>query len=73
MKRQLEKARMDGFRIIYIDETMFTRKTVPDSEYCLPKKNSRIDQAKLEEPTLALLAGISKEKGIEHFMIFEKL
>ena len=28
--------------------------------------------AKLEEPTLALLCGISKEKGVEHFQIFEK-
>ena len=27
--------------------------------------------AKLEEPTLALLAGISKEKGVEHFQVFE--
>ena len=30
-----------------------------------------VDLAKLEEPTLALLAGISKEKGIEHFQVFE--
>ena len=31
-----------------------------------------VDVAKLEEPTLALLCGISKEKGVEHFQIFEK-
>ncbi|MAJ97171.1 MAG: hypothetical protein CMI56_00965 [Parcubacteria group bacterium] len=30
-----------------------------------------VDLAKLEEPTLALLAGISKESGVEHFQIFE--
>ena len=30
-----------------------------------------VDLAKLEEPTLALLCGISKEKGVEHFRIFE--
>ena len=30
-----------------------------------------VDLAKLEEPTLALLCGISKEKGVEHFQIFE--
>ena len=28
MKRQLTMARNDGFRIVYLDETMFTRKTV---------------------------------------------
>ena len=26
----------------------------------------RIDQSKLNEPTIALLCGISKERGIEH-------
>ena len=36
------------------------------------KENPRVDEAKLNEPTLALLAGISKEKGVEHYKIFEK-
>ena len=31
-----------------------------------------VDQAKLDEPTLALLAGISKEVGVEHFQVFAK-
>ena len=31
-----------------------------------------VDVAMLDEPTLALLCGISKEKGIEHFRIFEQ-
>ena len=30
-----------------------------------------VDLAKLDEPTLALLAGISKEKGVEHCQVFE--
>ena len=29
------------------------------------------DVAKLEEPTLALLCGISNEKGIEHYRVFQ--
>ena len=31
-----------------------------------------IDQANLNETTLALLAGISKANGLEHYQIFEK-
>ena len=27
IKRELAKAKKDGYRIIYLDETMFTRKT----------------------------------------------
>ena len=30
-----------------------------------------VDVAKLDEPVLSLLAGISKEKGIDHFQIFD--
>ena len=31
-----------------------------------------VDTKALEEPTLALLAGVSKEQGIEHFKLFER-
>ena len=72
VKRLLTKAKTDGYRVVYIDETMFTRKTVPLEEWALPKQNMSVDLAKLEEPTLALLAGISKEKGLEHCQIFPK-
>ena len=65
-------AKNDGYRIIYLDETMFTRKTVIDSEWTLPKQNVRVDEARLNEPTLALLSAISREKGQEHFRIFPK-
>ena len=63
-------AKNDGYRIIYLDETMFTRKTVVDAEWTLPKENLQVDEAKLNEPTLALLSAISKERGQEHFQIF---
>ena len=72
MKRNLTKARNAGFRIVYIDETMFTRKTCPDTEWSTKKNNMRVDSAKLDEPTMAVLCGISKEKGVEHYQLFEK-
>ena len=65
-------AKNDGFRMVYLDETMFTRKTVADLEWTLPKENVMVHDAKLKEPTLALLSAISKEKGQEHFRIYEK-
>ena len=72
MKRELTNARRDGFRIVYIDETCFTRKTCADTEWSLPNENMTVDVAMLEEPTLALLCGVSKERGVEHFRIFEQ-
>ena len=47
MKRQLTMAKNDGYRFVYLDETMVTRKTVPLTEWARPKENMRADQAKL--------------------------
>lgn len=63
MMRLLTKAKRDGYRIIYIDETMFTRTSLPKLEYRLPYDNLTFDKSHVNEPTLALLSGISKEKG----------
>ena len=43
--RQLEKTRKEGYRIIYIDETMFTKAALPTTEYCLPRQNLNIDKS----------------------------
>ena len=49
---------------------MVTRKTVPLVEWARKKENMSVDVAKIDEPTLALLSGVSKEKGQEHYQIF---
>lgn len=72
MKRQLTMAKNAGYRLVYLDETMFTRKTVADTEWSCPGENFRVDTARLNEPTLALLAAISKEKGHEYSKVFLK-
>ena len=72
MKGLLTRAKNDGFRIIYIDETVFTRKTCLDSEWALKNDNMQVNIDKINEPTMALLCGISKENGLEHHMIFKK-
>ena len=51
---------------------MFTRKTIRNEEWSPPKENVRIDQAKLNEPTLAMIPAISMEKGQEHYKIYKK-
>ena len=71
MKRLLTRARNDGYRIVYLDETFFTRSTVPKAEYCLKGQNVAADLVHMTEPTLAVLSAISKEKGQEHYQVFE--
>jgi len=72
LRREFSRVRKEGYRIIYIDETMFTRKTLRNEEWCLPKDNISLPSSRLDEPALAMLAGVSKEKGKEHFMVFPR-
>ena len=63
MQSQLTRARNAGYRIIYLDEICFTRSSVPKTEYCLKKQNMPADLVHINEPTLAIISAISKEKG----------
>ena len=72
VKRKLTRAKNEGRRVIFCDETMISRKTIKPTEWARKNENMTVDEAKLNEPTLAILASISKEKGLEHYRIFEK-
>ena len=61
-----------GSKVVYIDECMFTRASVPKSEWCLRNRNLTISDKKLHAPTLALLAGISFEEGLELCKVYKK-
>ena len=39
LRREISKVKKEAYRIIYLDETMFTRKTIRQEEWCLPKDN----------------------------------
>ena len=67
MKQQITKNKNAGFRFVYIDETMFTRTSMPTTEWTMPKQNYELDQKYWNEPALALLMGISYENGSEHY------
>ena len=43
MVREQRKVKQQGYKVVYIDETMFTRRSVPTKEYCLPSKNMTVD------------------------------
>ena len=62
----------EGRRIIYIDETMFTRKAIKKLEWAQKYKNAEVDEKLLNDRTYALLMGISEEAGLEQWRIFQK-
>ena len=71
LRQELTALRDQGYKIVYIDETMFTRKAMAKLEWAAKHQNAEIDEAQLNEPTKALLTGIS-ESGVEQWKIFPK-
>ena len=67
MKSQLRKALNQGRRIIYVDEAVFTTATLPSKAFALKGQNIELDEKLVSLPALAVVAGVSSEKGLEAF------
>ena len=72
LHQKISDAKAEGRRLIFIDETMFTRKTVAKLEWARKHENAEVDDRLLKEKTYALLMGISEEAGVEQYKIFSK-
>ena len=48
-----------GFRIIYLDEVMITKSTIPTHEYHLPYQRVNINQQALNDRAIATIVGVS--------------
>ena len=71
-EKKVSDLKSEHYRIIYLDETVFTSKTISKSEYTLKRQHLRIPQILVNQPVYALIFAISEEKGIEHSEVFEK-
>ena len=72
IKERIKTLKAQGYRIIYLDETLFTTKTLKSTDYTLKLKPHRILQASINQTCQALIFAISEEKGIEHTKVYKK-
>ena len=61
-----------GFRIIYIDETMITKSTIATHEWSKKNSNYKIDMKHYAKYTVAVIAGISKEYGLDMISTYDR-
>ena len=71
-KHDLQLYRTRGFRIIYLDETMVTKSTMATQEWSQKYHNYEIDMKDYARETVAVLAGISKEYGLDYISTFDR-
>lgn len=69
---ELKQVAEQGYRVIFIDEMCVTKSTIPTHEYSMKNKPIEIDIKSFSKLTVAVLAGISAQKGVELVMSFDK-
>ena len=72
MAQQLKVMMQRGFRIVYLDETMVTTKTIPTHEWSGEKHEIQVDYRQYGRSAIAVLGGVSQERGVDLMMQFEK-
>ena len=72
MRQELDEAKHNKELILYLDETIFSRKAMLKNVWARKHENGEIDEAMLNEPTMALLMSISQENGVEPWKIFKR-
>ena len=61
-----------GEKIVFADETVFTKNTLPRRSFCVKGKNVTVDQKDLGSVYRSALAAISTEGKLEHLKVTEK-
>ena len=59
------------FRVIMLDEMMVTSRTFPTHEWSSLKQNMKIDVSKTPTNAIAVLAAVSRERGLDLVMQFD--
>ena len=68
----LEAARNEGERIVYLDELCTTKSTIQKSEWSARRHYPKTDVESYHSKTIATIATISEQKGVEYFQHYDK-
>jgi len=72
MQGEVQKAREEGKKVIYIDEVVFSPATALKFAWSGKGTNIEVADKRQYVKTQALIAGISEEGGVEGFMVKKK-
>ena len=57
--------------VLFLDETMFTKKTYQPKEYSLKRQNILVDQANFSIKAMAFLGVISLNMGLVYYRMYD--
>ena len=59
-------------RVIYIDEVVFTKTTIPRLDYAPKYSNQTVDEKDFYSKYLAVIAAISADRGVDTILIYDQ-
>mgnify|MGYP000565173956 CR=1 FL=1 len=62
---EIKLARSEGRRIIYVDETLFTKLAFKSKEWSAKNTNLSVDQVDIYTGYRAVIASMTEERGME--------
>ena len=71
-REKLLMAMEKGRKIVFADETVFTKKTLPRKTFAVKGKNIQVDVHDMEKGYRSALAAISTDGKIEHLKVTKK-
>ena len=71
-KERLHMLEEDGYDILFVDETMFTKNTIYDRAWSRKNEPFEYDLKQVSSGAVACLAAISMNHGVDHFQMFDK-
>ena len=54
-----------GFRIVYVDECLVSKSTIPKVEWSRLKENAKIDLSSFDTAPIAIIGAVSREFGVD--------
>ena len=58
-------------RVVYVDECVFTKASIPTLDYAAKYSNQTVDEKDFYSRYLAVVAAISADRGVDAIMIFK--
>ena len=59
-------------RVVYVDEVVFTKATIPRLDYALKYSNQTVDEKDFYSKYIAVIAAISADRGVDTILIFDQ-
>ena len=72
MVAEIEQAKSEGRRIVYLDEINFTKRSLKLKEWSVKNTNLTVDQKEVYVGYRSVIASMTEESGISLIMIYEQ-